>query len=249
MYRHILNSGLPDMDKHIIIGARYSRLLDSGIRSLGLEPVYMPSNPLVDERLSGHADLSVFHPGAEKLLLAPYLENTEFHLRLRALGLECIFARIKQGCTYPHDTQLNACVVGSNLFYSKGISCDEIEKLCPEMNYISVKQAYCGCSICVVDEDSIITADTGIAVAAKNAGIDVLRISPGYIKLDGFSYGFIGGSAFKISKNCMAFTGTLNGHPDRERIISFLHGKDVSAEFITDLPIFDIGNGIFITEK
>jgi hypothetical protein len=39
----------------------------------------------------------------------------------------------------------------------------------------------------VVDENSIITSDSGIARAAAQAGIEVLKITEGFIRLKGFS--------------------------------------------------------------
>jgi len=203
----------------------------------------------VDKRISSHTDLSVFHFGNELIYAAPYLRSTTFAERLYSMGVRLSYPEITQGEKYPHDTQLNACPVGQALFYSPGISADEIVDHYSYYELIPVKQAYCGCSICVVDSESIITADNAIAAAAKAHNIDALLISPGNIELPGFKYGFIGGSAFKISSDCMAFTGQLDALDDRDRILAFLRERGISAKFITNLPIFDIGNGIIITEK
>ena len=87
---------------------------------------------------------------------------------------------------------------------------------------LEVQQGYTKCSICVVSENAIITSDIGIHCKAKESGIDSLLISPGYIDLPGYKYGFIGGASFKISDNVIAFTGSLDSHPDKDNIEHFL---------------------------
>ena len=114
---------------------------------------------------------------------------------------------------------------------------------------IACKQGYARCSVCVVDENSIITADRGIAAAARKNGIDVLMIRPGFIALDGFPYGFIGGAAFKIAADILSFTGTLDRHPDKAAIEDFLSAKKIKPVYITHYPIFDIGGALPVTEK
>ncbi len=107
-----------------------------------------------------------------------------------------------------------------------------------------VAQGYTRCAALVVNDQSIITADAGVSRAAKNCNINVLDITPGHIGLQGFPYGFIGGAAFKISDDTMAFTGTLDGHPDGECIVGFLAENGLGSVFLTDRPIFDIGGAI-----
>ena len=114
---------------------------------------------------------------------------------------------------------------------------------------VDCRQGYAKCSVCVVDEGAIITADRGVETAARKAGLDVLLIEPGYIFLDGFTFGFIGGSSFKISRSKLAFTGTLDAHPNKEDIIHFLKVHEVEPVYLTERLIFDIGSGIPITEK
>ena len=104
-------------------------------------------------------------------------------------------------------------------------------------------------SVCVVDENSIITADAGIAAAAEGRGLDVLRIQAGFFELPGYSYGFIGGSCFKLSKTELVFTGTIDRHPDRGAIIGFLHDHGVEALYLRDEPAVDIGGIIPIFEQ
>ena len=74
--------------------------------------------------------------------------------------------------------------------------------------------------------------------------MDVLQIRPGHIALEGYDYGFIGGASFLLDSNTLAFTGHLDVHPDRDRILDFLRQHGVSAVFLTESPVFDIGGAV-----
>lgn len=242
---------LPQCAEMILLGEKYADILKEPLKKLGLTPVFVPDNPFVDARLCGHADLSVFHAGYNRLILAPFLRKSGFADRLEALGIVCSFAEIEQGAKYPMDAQLNACMVGKNLICRQNITAKDITDYITGRgtNIIFCKQGYVKCSVCVVDEASIITSDCGIGELCRKRGMDVLLITPGFIRLDGFPYGFIGGSTFKLADNRMAFTGVLSRHPDKQRIIDFLEKRGIEPVFLTDKEIFDIGSAIPLTEK
>lgn len=103
--------------------------------------------------------------------------------------------------------------------------------------------------MCVADDSSIITADRKIAAIASAAGMNVLTVSEKLTALDGFEHGFIGGASFKISRNEMAFTGVINNASEKSRIEHFLNERGVSAVYLTDEPLFDIGSAIPIIEE
>jgi hypothetical protein len=117
---------------------------------------------------------------------------------------------------YPNDVRLNALILGDNAIVNQLTIGKEILDYIISKNYriISVKQGYAKCSTVVIDENSIITSDNGIARAAEQAGIEVLKITEGFIRLKDFEYGFIGGACGKISKNKIAFCGRIQDHPD-----------------------------------
>ena len=82
----------------------------------------------------------------------------------------------------------------------------------------------------------------------REQGIEVLEIKAGFIELEGFSEGFIGGAAFKIASDRLAFTGTLDRHPEKTRIESFLLDHGVLPVYLTKNSIFDVGSVIPILE-
>lgn len=250
----VKNANLPLEAEKIVIGEKYGNFLSSPLISAGIEPLLVPDNPFVDKRLSGHADLSVFHAGGENVLLAPYLRGSDFADSLQSNGMSVRYAAITQAPNYPSDAQLNAVMVGNRLIYNKKATTDEIicalnKQQDQDQELIHVNQGYVNCSVCIVDRNSIITADRGIAEKCTLCGMDVLMIKPGYFLLDGFDYGFIGGCAFKLSSRILAFTGHIDMHPDKERILDFLDLHSVAPVYLTSFPAFDIGGAIPITEK
>lgn len=235
--------------KYILIGRKYADTLGKPLETLGFCPLVVPNNPDVDARLSGHVDLSVFYDGDKRLYLAPFLKNSELASRLEKLGYSVIFPTFVQKASYPQDARLNIRFFGNFCIYSEKVSCGEIVALLAARGYsmIPVRQGYCGCSVCTVDDSSIITADPGIDSAAKAQGLDSLLIRPGHIALDGFDYGFIGGASFRLSETVVAFTGNPEKHPDKEKILDFLKIRGKEPVFLSEQPIFDIGSAIPLT--
>lgn len=251
MNKFVEYANLPHDVRQLVIGEKYRKLLDKSLKTLDIEPVYCPSNPYIDERLSGHADLSVLHAGGNIMFLAPYLKGSRFGDIIEETGLNTIFPEVKMSKYYPNDSCFNLCILNKSCFYAPKVSENNIVKylIIEELKPIAVKQGYCRCSVCIVDKSSIITADRGIYSKAKENDINCLLISPGYIALDGYDYGFIGGCSFKISDNKICFTGTLDAHPDNQKILAFLDSKGVEPFFMTNLPVFDIGSAVPLTEK
>ena len=252
MSSFVSRPNLPEDTKALLIGEKYAELLGKRLAELGLDPIFVPENPDIDIRLSGHADLSVLHAGGERVYLAPYLRGSGFAERLSALGAELCYPQIKQERAYPGDAQLNLCLVGRELFYNKRSAASEIvEYLTKSGEYRpwNGRQGYARCSMCIVSDRAVVCSDQGMHRATVSAGLDALLIEPGYIALDGFAHGFIGGAAFKLGRSVLAFTGRLYGHPSCDRILDFLRAHDIEPVYITDRPIFDIGSTIPITEK
>ena len=242
---------LPKMAETVLIGEKYTELLEKPLEKLGINAVPVPDNGYVDSRLSGHGDLSVLHMGGKILWLAPHLRRSRFAERLNSMGFALDYLDILQSAAYPGDAQLNVCICGKYAICNKSIVSAEIVSNLTDSGFeiLDCRQGYAKCSVCVVTEGAIITADRGVEAVAREAGLDVLLIEPGYIALDGFDYGFIGGSSFKISRSKLAFTGTLDTHPSKMDILHFLKAHEVEAVYLTERPIFDIGSGIPITEK
>ena len=224
----------------LAIGERYRNQLEEALREQEAQVLWLPDNPDVDERLAGHADLSVF--SENDIILAANGARAEL-VNCLTCQTVIIESSRKQGPVYPADAALCACSTGKYILYNP----KTVDPLIPEHTNsipILVNQGYTNCSVCVVSNDAIITADDVIASRARQAGMDVLKIRPGHIKLDGFDYGFIGGAAFLLDPGRMAFTGTLSDHPDEARILAFLGKHGQEPVYLTKTPIFDIGGAV-----
>lgn len=148
----------------------------------------------------------------------------------------------KLTCKYPGDVLYNAASTGKyfihNLKYTDPDLLDTIKR--EGQILVNVKQGYAKCNIVVVDEDSIITSDRGIASACEGI-MDVLLITEGHIALPGFNTGFIGGCSGRLSRKVF-FNGDLRSHPDYKRILSFIHSRGLDCLWFEGSPMTDIGS-------
>lgn len=247
---YVEKGNLPCKAEVVILGEEYYPILAKVLEGLGIKSIALPSNPHVDKRLSSHADLSVFHGGNNILFAADYLKNTDFEEQLKEFGFSIFYPKVNISSEYPFDCYFNACYMGKySIACHKTAAYEIIEFIGNKSQIISCNQGYSKCLVSVVDDNSIITSDRGIADLCRQQGIDVLEISSGGIDLDGFNYGFIGGSSFKLSQNVMAFTGTIDHLPDYDKIICFLGLKNVEHVVLTDRKIFDVGSILPIIEQ
>ncbi len=148
------------------------------------------------------------------------------------------------GCKYPDNVKFNAvCLDGyfiHNLKYSSPALLHEARAL--GLAFINVNQGYTKCNCVVVDGHSIITADRGIFSAVKKCpDIDVLPISQGFVNLDGFQYGFLGGASGRVGGEII-FNGDLSKHPDYEAITQFIETRGLTIKDFPEHPLTDIGS-------
>lgn len=128
-----------------------------------------------------------------------------------------------------------------------------------EKEFIDIKQGYSNCSICVVDNDKIITSDRGIYDSINNYNVNneskkihCILIEHGDINLFELDYGFIGGcSARNPEENKIYFFGCLNTHKSGINIKEFITDNDI--EYVElfdpekdDRSFKDFGGAYFI---
>lgn len=230
--------------RQLILGEKYKSVLEDAFFSRNIEPILLENNDFVDVRLSGHCDLMAAHLGNN--ILAVQENAVRDCENIHNIELIRIPAPTKP--EYPHDAALNFCIVGDKLIYNpKTADASVIDRL--KLNLLACRQGYTKCSVCVVDEASIITADNKIAQIALGTGMSVLYVKEDLAALDGFEHGFIGGASFKISRNEMAFTGVIKDADEKRRIESFLKERGINAVYLTSERLFDIGSAIPIIEE
>lgn len=182
----------------------------------------------------------------------PEQHHTDMQLliiRDRIFTLEtCVSAAEK---SYPKNVLLN-CLYFNGRLYGKLSAVDpSVLEYCLEngIEAVNVNQGYTRCSALVVGgkgKSGIITADRSIEKALKNNGEEVLLISPGNIRLEGFDYGFIGGSGF-CDNGLVFFFGDVKKHPDYEKIRAFCDNNDSIIEILCKSePLTDIGGAVVL---
>lgn len=144
---------------------------------------------------------------------------------------------------YPAEAAFNAACTGRYFIHKTDITSSRLLAAAKEkgMELIDVRQGYCKCSTVIVDEESIITYDKAIAAPCQAAGMSVLLVSPGHVKLRGYDTGFIGGASGRCGGEII-FNGDLTAHPDHENIIEFIESRGLTCRWFSDYPLTDIGS-------
>ena len=81
----------------------------------------------------------------------------------------------------------------------------------------------------------------GSRTISKYPDLNVLKVSPGFVKLDGYDTGFIGGTSGRVGDEII-FHGDLFVHPDFQRIVSFIEKRGLTCRWFSDFKLTDIGS-------
>ena len=192
-----------------------------------------------------HADMSVCHLGGNRFIADE--NNTELINGFVSLGAEfstCSGIDAK-------NPKLNVCFLKNRIICNKDKTDRKILDFCTErdIEILHTKQSYSACSIAVVNENAVITADNSIYELCRVNKIDVLKIHEGYIRLDGYNYGFIGGCCGLIDKGLMVFSGDITRHPDYLNIKAFTDNYGVDIQSLGSNDLYDIGGILPVKEK
>ena len=233
--------------KTVIISGEYGNLFEEALAKLSIsvlktEPIFNLSKPV-----SYHADMQFFCVGNNEIVT---LQGNKLIKTLKKLGFSVIETDNYPSKIYPNDILCNAFTLNKRLFgkleFIDKIIIDYCKK--NEIELVDVKQGYAACSTCIVDEKSIITADSTIAEAVRKQGIEALLIEAGHIELHGYDYGFIGGCCGLIDKNKIVFTGNINTHPNANEIKEFLYKRRIEIISLANGNLIDIGGIIPILQ-
>ncbi len=173
------------------------------------------------------------------------------------------------GYEYPDNVPYNAVVTDRFLIHNTELTSHEVLERArfAGLQIINVKQGYTRCSCLPVGSKAFITADEGIAKSLRawnelirseaasaaadgdeeeaaslmNDMIDILLVRQGYVHLEGFDHGFIGGTAGAVGKK-IYFNGDLTEHPDSDIIVRFIEDHGYEPVWFADEPLTDIGS-------
>ncbi len=219
------------------------------LSSLDINVLEVTDNPKLDVEISTHADVLVSHLGNGEILLSQ--NQNLLKAKLLKLGARVEEAEIIPFSPYPNDILLNHTILGDFLICNVKNTSKYVLKYAQAGNFtvIDTKQGYAKCSICIVEDNAVITEDSGIERLLKKYQIDVLKIQPNCIRLSDKHFGFLGGSSGKISKKLLFFNGNLKKHPDYIEIVKFLKKYNVEPIYDDSYELTDIGSIIPLTES
>lgn len=229
------------MMKNRVIVSENATSLISMLENYGLDVVFAASNPSVDKRIADHPDISYFFDGDNTLFLAS--ECAHQADSFIDAGINTVVIDDKHGNEYPDDVKLNCVTVGNNFICNKNtVSALILDHMTKNgYNIIHVNQGYTKCSVIPVTDNAIITDDLSISEKCNKAGIDVLFVSKGDVALQGFEYGFIGGTAGRVGEKLLVFNGDITAHSDFASVCEFLNKHNVKYIF-TENKLTDIGS-------
>lgn len=232
----------PNLPKNSVAAVAISCTAGESIKKLhdlGIKTYVINHNENLPKPVNSHADLQLLHVGRNGIFC-----HSE-HLCIGESDLKFNLIKISEseGKTYPYDVRLNCAIIGNKIICNEKTISKDVLNFAYNNDYIiiNVKQGYVKCSICIVNENAIITDDKSIFAAAGNFFNDVLFISKDSIGLKGYNYGFIGGCCGKIDKNKIAFNGELMSHKDYNDIIDFLRRNDTECIELCKGKLEDIG--------
>lgn len=162
---------------------------------------------------------------------------------LTPYGIPCKETVDEPDNRYPKDALCNVLVSDDWALGNEKTADATIRQAVAELGleWIQVRQGYTACAAALVDRSSVITEDSGVALALEQTGVEVLRLVPGGVALPGYEYGFFGGCCGLLSPYLMAFSGRLNCHPEEEKVREFLARRGVQVLELLDRPLLDVG--------
>lgn len=245
--KHIENPNLPK--GRVVLAAINSEAHDAiaNLNSMGIKTINVNRCPDLPAPVQAHTDLQLLHLGGKSILTPrehSFIGDIADLFEIRKINSPL-------GNRYPEDVRLNCTLIGDKLICNPKTVAPEILEFAAEtgLTVVSVNQGYARCSICVINENTIITDDKSVFTAAGKFLNDVLFISKGSIRLKGYDYGFIGGCCGKIDKDKIAFNGELSSHSDYKLILDFLHRNHIECIELKRGRLDDIGGIIPLCEE
>lgn len=229
--------------------SEYKKALDVKLPSVIWVPLGGDDEPGVNDTYASiacHPDIYFFQLGPKTLIHSPGLSERTL-APLREAGIELIRGETAPGGHYPDTAVYNALRVGNILFHNLKHTDPVILERSrgAGLKPVDISQGYSRCAALVVDEKAIITADRGIASAARNEGIEVLLIGPGSVYLPGEDRGFIGGAGGIGPNGEIIVLGGIRSHPQYDQIMHFIAGHKKEYVDVKGLPLYDAG-GLFV---
>ena len=233
---------LPDKKvKNVIVDFRISDDAKNTLLKLDINIIPTFNLKSLYNAVCGHPDMQLHQLNEQCIVCEPTLYNY-YKLKLPDLTILKGITTLKD--KYPYDIAYNAARVGKCVFHNlKYTDLSIIEYYQAHgVKLINVKQGYTKCSICVLNENAIITSDKMIADLAEKNNIEVLFYNPKEIRLFELSNGFIGGICGKIAPDILAVNGNIERLSDFYNFIDFCNKHKINVLNLSNEIPLDIGS-------
>lgn len=262
--KRILQTPLLPLGKATVAVSCDAKEIISSLLKYGIEVFEIKKNPKMNGAVSSHADCNLLQLDSKTFicdeeiasnLKATIKKNIVNNLTIGKsdseinTDIEILTEKIES--PYPKEAAINVKRVDNNIVCNKNIVSKTILNYC-KINNIDIchcNQGYVGCSSVLVANNAIMTDDKSVYNSFNRIGFDCLMLSKGKIKLNGFSYGFIGGCCGFIDNNLLAFTGKLDSHDDSKKIKEFLKKYKIDYLELSDKSLTDVGGIVPIIEE
>ena len=227
--------------RYIILDCRIPKSYITEFEKRRYTPILLPPCVRLDRPVSSHPDMLCAVVNGRMLLESRYYEE---NLNLfEGLSVEVTDETFEK--KYPHDILLNTLSLDGTVYGHEMVS----NKIKQSANrFVTTKQGYARCSTLLLKEaNAAVTADPTIAKALTADGIEVMKITPGHIVLEGYDYGFIGGASAVIG-NEVLFFGNIERHIDHAAIVSFIVSHGYTPVSLSDSELYDYGGAVINEE-
>ncbi|QSX07124.1 hypothetical protein JYG23_07210 [Sedimentibacter sp. zth1] len=243
-----MNPFLPKLKtRFAFVDYRADKKIFQYIKKYDIEPIKTIKCEELLEPINGHPDM-VIHPiDYETIVVAPNVYDY-YNDVLKNSGIKVIKGGKTLSRNYPNDIAYNVARIGNyaihNLKYTDKVLKYYLQK--SGVSFVHVNQGYSKCSTACISDYKAITSDITIYNTILSLGIQCIYINPRNIILDGFNYGFIGGSMGLINDKILMLTGKLKNLEDSELLKNFVKDSKIKIEVSTDNNLVDLGTIIVI---
>lgn len=227
----------------VIVAGNISEEIYENLRNMNLKVIKTIAHKKVHNSIKFHPDI-VVHPINHNLLVVEPSVFSYYKEKFKNTHIKILKGAIELDSEYPLDIAYNVGRIGNYAIHNFKYT-DEVIKYYlkkEKLGFINIKQGYSKCSMAIVGNKEVITADKIIDKLLKQYGFSSLLIKPGFIYLEDQNYGFIGGSTGNISNKEVLISGSLKNHPDKNKIEEFLKKADKKINYLSKEKIIDIGS-------
>ena len=226
--------------KRVLVDKNIHKSSTEFLSGLGFEIIQTGSIAAINNSTSTHPDMQFLKLDKSKAVVCDEL----FDYYTDKLNDFKLLSFNKVGDRYPFDCLLNTVLLKNNSIMTNLQS--EYLSDYGILNQIIVKQGYVKCNVCVLNQNAVITSDSGIAKALNNYGYRVYLLPCDQIKLDGYKNGFWGGCSGLLDERTLYFNGDITKLDCFFELKSILQKEKIEPFYNSEIELTDNGSIIVI---